>query len=85
MVNGCRVRRRLARAARLYAVAVVVNVGVASSAGDGSARRRPAVVRHVEACRGLFEPQEMAAMGVIITVPLSTVEASVGDRRARLN
>lgn len=80
-------RGRLARTARLYAVAVAVNIGVAAASADGSAPGRPAVVRDVDGRRGRFDPREMtgSGSGIVLTVPLAGAKRPERRRGSDLN
>ena len=69
--------RRVARSLRLYAMAVAVNVGVASAAPAGTVSTgRPAVVRYLDGTLERFDPREMGGPRTVLTVPLG--EAASG-------
>ncbi|MDP9363321.1 MAG: hypothetical protein M3Q10_03655 [Chloroflexota bacterium] len=71
MVRRGRFPRRVARSLRLYAMAVAVNVGVASAAPTGTdPAGRPAVVRYLDGTPERFDPREMGGPRTVLTVPL---------------
>lgn len=85
VVMGCRLGRRMAVAARLYAVAVAVNVGVAASVADGTVRTRPPIVRWIDHRRAGFDEREMVDRGVVVTLPLADAPGASRYDRSGLN
>lgn len=84
-MTGGGLGRRLAVAARLYAVAVAVNVGIAASAADGTVRIRPPIVRRIDQGRAGFDEREMVGRGVVVTLPLADAPGASPCDQSGLN
>ena len=64
--------RDVAGVVRSYAMAVLVNVAIASAAPrETEPAGRPPIVRWIEGPRTRFDPRELGGPGTVLTLPLS--------------